>query len=808
MASKKKTNANIDKVNDELTMLDKAAKSIFSIIDPSYTDKQVLSSKDQKIRSILDRELEVAKGVSQGSIVDFVSSLNTKNNQQKTTSKSNLSPNSNEIFTNNINDIFGHFQDMYRNRYLEIADLKFIAKFIPALGEAVKTVLDAIVASDNIAETINRKIELPASVSKEHRDEIINEIQRMEKDLKLLKKLKNNVYKKTIVTGTHYVYAVSYNTIYEEYDKIKKASKAAEKKAKHFQFGNPNQNTGSENKPAKEMMIGDVDISKAMESVRNVLSEAYTLDSNTKLNNSQIDSIINKSCEVLPTITCSSSMILEDALESVADIYDNEFIFNALESKSAGIFTKKDMFDEIPLSMGGIPDGTKGVNDKGSVKPSKFNIPGTYVKYIDCKNMIPVKIFDQKIGYYLVHPKAKKNKSSAGMTSGITTLGSTLFGSVNVAEERKHDAIQRITDSISEGILQNFDKKFVNKNSEYKKLIAECIVANGLTDQNYNIQFIPAEHVIEFLVNENDDGFGESILADSLFPAKLLLTMIVTRMLNYINKTGNKTIAHIYKGPVNAYTSNQINRVIRDLQEQNITFNDLLSPNLVFNKFNRDGNIALPTSKSGTRLVEFETQDGQNIDMSPEYEKELEKMAILGTGVPSVIMEYTDTVDFAKQIVSANIKFAGRISTLQAELEEATTDFYRILCKNSKMSDDCKTICEQSLEIKLPRPRVLANTNNGDYVRSIVETAEAIADLALGRESASNPEIMKNGAKIKEKIMYQYAKENSPFIDWVEIDAMVQRIIAEYSANKTEPKSSSTSSDSLGGADDMGSDFM
>ena len=181
--------------------------------------------------------------------------------------------------------------------------------------------------------------------------------------------------------------------------------------------------------------------------------------------------------------------------------------------------------------------------------------------------------------------------------------------------------------------MSNFNSKFVSKNAEFKKMIAYCVIAHGLTDQDYNIQFIPADDIVEFTVNENEEGFGESVLTDSLFPAKLLLSMIVCRMLNYINKTGNKTIAHIYKGPIGTFTSNQVNRVIRDLQEQNVTFNDLLSPNLVFNKFNRDGNISLPTTKNGTKLVEFETQEGQQIDMSPEYEKELENMAILGTGV-------------------------------------------------------------------------------------------------------------------------------------------------------------------------------
>ena len=114
---KKKSNDDIEKIEYELSMLDKATKSIFSIVDPSYNDKRILSAKDQKIRAILDRELDVAKGVSQGSIIDFVSSLRQTNlnNSNQTLGGSNLSPNSNELFTKNINDIFGYFQEMYKN---------------------------------------------------------------------------------------------------------------------------------------------------------------------------------------------------------------------------------------------------------------------------------------------------------------------------------------------------------------------------------------------------------------------------------------------------------------------------------------------------------------------------------------------------------------------------------------------------------------------------------------------------------------------------------------------------------------------
>lgn len=769
--------------NKELTGLDKTAKNILSILDSSYNDKQILSSKDQKFRSILNRELEISKGVSNGSIVDFVSSVRIDN---QTTMKNgmgqNNSPDTNELFTKNINDIFGYFQDLYRNRFIEIDDLKFISKFIPALGEAVKTVLDSVVSSDNIAESVNRIIDLPASVTDEDKTMIVKEIERCEKELKLKKKLKNTVYKKTIVTGTHYVYCKSYEDIFKEYDIIKKRESSGSNLNPGNQFNSDKKYRGQ--KVTESFLLGDIDISSAMENVHSILSESTSLESNKKLGESGADKIVKECYDNMPIITCNHSLVYEPALEYARELSETRYAMEAYTNSKVNKNMKfNDILDNDVINLN-TPDGTKGLNDP---KPSNFNIDGTYLKYIDSKSIIPIRVFDEDIGYYIIHAKPKKNKNSAGEVTGINTIGNTLFSAVDVGEKKKHDAVERIVDSISEGILNNFDNKFVTKNSEYKKLIADCIIANGLTNRDYNIQFVPSTDIIKFTINEDENGFGESILTDSLFPAKMLLSMIVCRQLNYINKTGNKTIAHIHKGPINAYTSNQINRVIRDIQEQQVTFNDLLSPNLVFNKFNRDGNLAIPTAKNGDRLVEFETQEGQNIDMNPEYEKELENMAILGTGVPSVIMEYAGSADFAKQLVSANIKFAGRVASIQSDLEDATTTLYKRILLNSSLSDNLKEIIAESLEIKLPRPRVLTNSNNNDYVQSIVQTAEIIADVALGRDTVQNQEDNPNGVKIKEQLMYSITKDSAPFVDWDDIDSKIHDITMKIAASN-EPK--------------------
>ena len=197
-------------------------------------------------------------------------------------------------------------------------------------------------------------------------------------------------------------------------------------------------------------------------------------------------------------------------------------------------------------------------------------------------------------------------------TTNLIAPSSNVFSSVQLTEDKRNKAVQSIVDAVSDGIISNFSNKFVNKNADFKRLIADCIVANGLINSTFQIQFIPAKYITPFAINEDENGMGVSMLQDALFPAKMLLSTIISKLLLYMNKSGNKTIAYVRKGPIDVSTGNHVQRTIRMLQESNITFSDLLSTNLSFAKFSRNGNIQLPMAKNGDRLIEFETQEGRS----------------------------------------------------------------------------------------------------------------------------------------------------------------------------------------------------
>ena len=758
MARKSATQRQAERLDKDLSALDRVAKKVLSTIDTGYKERLILSDKSAKMQKIIDNELDFAKGVSKGSIIDFVAAV-TKNTHNGISEKES---DAEELFTQDIGNLFGYFQEMYKNKYIELADLKFITKFIPAIGEAVKVTLDSIVGADDMSTTITRILEMSSGLTEDEVREATVEIERMEKDEKLLKKLKNIVYKKTLIAGQYYVYAVPYADLFAEYQNLVNKGKI-----------NPNPLAGKQGLKSSTGKTSGFNMNKANESYFD-----YDVSGIFESAISDNDAIIEgfKATEIFDKDDISElSSALKKSTISSYQVSDSEFLAEALEG-IASVQAMRNNLEHYVTRFGGsevsamdfniIADGTADIN-KVSHRNAKFNTTGTYIKYIDANHIIPIKVFNQIIGYYYVHDTTVSKKDVSHQASSQTNLlsvSSNLFNSTKLSEKKREAAVRSIVDTISEGILEKFSNKFVNKHSDFKNLIADCIIANGMVNNNFQIQFIPAKYIVPFIINEDENGSGESILQDALFPAKLLLSLVVNKLLTYMNKSGNKTIAHIKKGPINVNSSNHVQRVIRMLQESQITFSDLLSTNLTFTKFARDGNIQLPSAKNGDRLVEFETQEGQQIDMRPEMEEFLEKMAIMGTGVPSVILEYTDAADYAKSIVTANIKFASRIASLQADLEEATTELYKILIMGSNMREELKLKVIRSFKFSLPRPKVLSNQNIADYLQTIQGSAQTQADIMYGQnaDEQANPDLPKE----KDRFIKNTIIENAPFIDW------------------------------------------
>lgn len=788
--SSKRDDAGVREANKKASNLDKAINKFIGFADPSYQSAKDIADRSDRFQQVLNAQNEIIHGVSGGSVVDFMQMLQNDPMTRKSkygTDKAVVNPASVDVtkqLKQSSGDLYGYFQDIYSNKFLEMADLEFIRKFIPALGEAVSTTQDAIVASDNMNGTISRTIDFDSSISKDEQEQVMKEIEKIERELKLQKKIKNVIVKNTLVSGTYYVYAISYNDLFENYSK---------ERAEAIASGN-GQKFISANESALDLN-GKESVSFQVTVEEKTIMEALMdgeLKSDVNEQKKIYTEFMNTLKQHLPTVTIVDSPVLEDLIvdKKSIGIMESSGMMTVNDPSYTGIYTK--YFGKTPIE--GIPDaGVVNTSKGSSVNAEKnFGQTGTYVKYINPRNMIPIKLMDEVVGYYYVAVK-KTNGGTQNQTmsrSGSTTmntqsiLGSgsnnTVFSSVNLTDAKRTAVIDNIVSAMTQQIIKRFDKKFVIANSNFKKVIADCINYNGYMDNEYHIQFIPAQYVIEFKVNEDENENGVSMLQNSLFPAKLLLSLMVSRMLNYLNKNADKTIVYLSKGPIDIHTGNQVQRVIRNIQETQITFSDLLSTNMVFSKFGRNQNMIIPNSRGGKRLAEFETQEGMNVDMNPEYENKLEQMAILGTGVPSVIMEYIGQADFAKGFETGNIKFASHIASYQMDFEVSLTEFYQVLLDNSDLSDTIKDHIRGRFEFHFPRPKVLTISNNSENLQNLQNLMQILIQIYFGEDTTSIPKFEQK----KTNFMKLSARKYAPYIPWEEFDALYEAALLKVDENK------------------------
>ena len=488
--------------------------------------------------------------------------------------------------------------------------------------------------------------------------------------------------------------------------------------------------------------------SSEIQSIVKSIKDSNILDSNDLFYKS--DSLKNFG-ENIATVECVDSTIPFNVLEDMPDLARNLGLTEDVRYAFEKCTPATEKTNKVGASDGtfSAKDGNPQLEAADKKHKNKFNVTGTYMKFIDAKNMIKIKILDEVVGYFYVDSK-KLTKTKANVT----------FSNAEWTNINKQSTIEKISSMLASKVAKQFSSKFISDHVVFKKLIADCIMANGVVNTQYRIQFIPKDDVFEFKINEDSKGDGASVLKDSLWPAKLLTSIRIRKTLNYVNKSADKTIAYVRKGTADVSGRNQAQRVLRNIQESNITFGDIIGDSsLMFHKYAADGNILMPVSRSGNKLVEFERMEGQVVDMSTEYEKELENQALLASGVPPLLIEQANQADFSRAFTTAHVGFAGIVAGLQSDLETPLTALYKRIIENLDIDERLKTLASNTLEIKLPRPRALSVQSSNEILENTARFAEQFTNLKYGEVTDDNKEFV-------QAVRYAIVKSNAPFIDW------------------------------------------
>lgn len=732
-------------------------KKLLMALDDNYVSTLNLNEKNAEVKTLINDQLDLAKGVSNGSIIDF-----TRQNLRSSTTTPNAGYGENEgdlvkYIRSNSTAIYQTYSDRYKNKFIEGKDLKFISKFIPSLGQCVRIMLTHIISSDDLSGSVKRGLDLGSNITDDENVLVMKAIDKFEKDTNLLYKLKEQVYKGALTSGTYYVYAVSYKKLFQEYDKTRKK---ARKNGVDFNQISLSAQPSTESVEYRDFVNSDDSAlyhTCALESAQtNEIKKFFAIDG----------SVFSK--EKLT----EEKVLGENVIKSIADVYTVESSIPvdvlesmpAMEAVMSDATLGKNLKEKLDASSKSgkndpIADGVASINSRGE----EYDISGTFLKFIDYKNIIKLEVLGEVIGYLYVesNKKAKNTESMRFVNGEITNI-------------KKEDATEKIAKMLSSQIVKNFDSKFVKDNIQFKNLIANCIMANGVINTEYKIQFIPPEDMVEFPICVDANGDGVSMLADSLFPAKIACSFIMRKHLNYLNNSGDKNIAYIRGNTVDINKRNRTEQIIRNMQEANITFGDMMSDqSLMFQKFASNNNILMPVGRGGNKLIEFEKMDGQQIDMSTEYEKSLIDQAVIATGVPPLLIEQYNNADFAKAYTSAHIGFAGIVAGYQADLEVGSTKLYKKIIENLDIDDSLKARILPNVEFKLPRPKALAAVNSTETIQNAVSVAQQYTQLRFGDQ----PE---DADKDKVKVIQEaIVRDQTPFIDWEHFDDIAKDTIAE-----------------------------
>lgn len=756
--------------------VDTLVKKMLATMDPDQITDYNMSKRGTEFKDIINDELELAKGVSKDSIIDFSRSLSEYAKKNVNNTVSTLSDSTDDILkyiNQNSSSVYQFFNERNQNKYIEARDLNFISKFNPALGQAVRLILTHIVSSDDLSGQVTRNLHFGNALSESDQTVLKNAIEKFEKDNKLLLRLKNTVYYNSLVSGTYYIYAISYKKLFTTYAKT-----LAIKRMKN---GEANTNGKKKANPKYKGYAATeaVTISLDNDDLRELSSILKDdIPSNGVTNLSVGSGVINKNSDFIDsaaTVECIRSelpeFIYEELGSDISKLKDTKLMASfesALEATGA-------------TSLMSTPDATF---DPEKIKiDGEYNISGTYIKYIPATNVTPINIMGECIGYFYVNAeKVNKNKPSLSIING------------NISNTKKQTAMDKIVASLTKKTAQVFSDKFVSENALFKKMIADCIMANGVTNTEYKIQFIPACDMIAFPINEDEDGNGTSILKNSMFPAKLHAAITMRKALNYINKSGDKTILHVKGGNADISRKNQTMRIARNMQEQNIVASDIFGDsNIMFQKYAADGIMLMPSSKSGNRLVEFEKMDGQQIDTSVEWEKDMQNQSIIAMGVSPLLIEQYNQADFAKAFTTAHIGLAGEVANWQSDFEDPTTKLYKRIIEDLDIDEDIKKRVLPVFQFTLPRPRALASQNSADAIGVAQNLADSYIALKYGEVKEDNAEPIR---AVKEALI----KEITPSIPWNKFDTIAEQAYLEAIEVKDEvPADADT-----GSGDDMG----
>ena len=135
--------------------VDSLIRRLLTTIDPDQETEYNLSDRAGEFKDIIQSELELAKGVSDGSIIDFSRSISDIKGKSQTTSV-DATDDILKYINKNSQGFMQYYESQNRNKLIEARDNRFISKFVPTVSQSLRLILTHVVSSDDLSGQVKR----------------------------------------------------------------------------------------------------------------------------------------------------------------------------------------------------------------------------------------------------------------------------------------------------------------------------------------------------------------------------------------------------------------------------------------------------------------------------------------------------------------------------------------------------------------------------------------------------------------------------------------------------------------------------
>lgn len=588
-----------------------------------------------------------------------------------------------------------------------------ILKYMPRLQEALDTRKDNVLSADHFSKDF---INVTSS-SITNDSETYNEHIKFIKETYKFQDLTDEIYDQASKYGEAFVYIVPYKKAVARLLKQKNNTRAELDIKEHTII------TES----------GNIEMDKLPKEITPEMFEQ------AGLNNVQLEcytGAINSVVENIMRFEKASRSLNEMSLNYEGVDFSEETIeesANNIRDVVKGRFQKTIKDD---LSFEGFDDrGQEGLVYKNKAKKKSkddryINVPGTIVKILERKHVIPIYIENYCFGYYYIevdgpynpvgdYDKMQDPTMSLKGSNSILSTNSMLDQST-----KQNNIIRYIANQISNFI----DAKFINANQDLRNEIYTVLKFNYDNNSSHmnkvRVTFIPPddmEHVY-FKMNE-DTHRGISDLDKAMFPATLYCANYITHAIWNMTRAQDKRVYYVNQ-TVDTNISKTLLNTINQIKKGNFGIRQIENINHILNITGMFNDYIIPRGPSGNSPIDFEVMQGQSVEYQTEFMTMLEEMSVNSTDVPMEMIQMRNSVDYSSQLTMSSSKFLRKVYNRQSKFQMNLTRIFNKIY-NNEFDDNIQT------SVILPPPMFLNITNTNQMMTNVNEYSQSVAQLIL-----------------------------------------------------------------------------